>query len=215
MEKQIENFDREEFSDVLGLACESANVLFKHFKWFFHEINRTNVRIIGVASKDEDPSIQIQINNLMDSLNTMANTVAEETINLKENLEGRILSLKDKSDKMWNVVMKSGDASKVLAILESSKVIPLVIYAKKRKDIVSIDGSTTRGKVDVDCAGEKGVVKGNVLSGEIKTSGPGIRTRNRMKSQAEALGIDVSDTMDNVQKLDAIEMESVDILNNM
>lgn len=81
--KRIENFDREDLSDVLGSARDNVNVLFKLFKWYFHEINRTDVRIRGVASKAEDPSVQSRIDNLMDGLNNVANTVAEEIVNLK------------------------------------------------------------------------------------------------------------------------------------
>lgn len=76
----IKNFDREDCFDVLGSACDNVNVLFKLFKWLFHEMNRTNVHIRSIACKVEDPLIKSQIDILMVGLNTIANTMVEELL---------------------------------------------------------------------------------------------------------------------------------------
>lgn len=127
-----------------------------------------------------------------------------------------MLSLEDKIDKIWNVVMKGGDAPKVLAMSNSTKAISLVTTVKKRKENVFADVIATGGKLmDMDYATDKGAAEGFVLSSEVKTGGPRVRTRNKMKNQAGASGIEVFDTVVKGQKLAASEMEAVEILNNM
>lgn len=95
-----------------------------------------------------------------------------------------MLSLEEKIDKIWNVVMKSGESPKVLTMSDST----MDFSPKKRKEILSVDVMVVEGKLMVEDVVVKGVAKGFVLSCEVKNCGLRVRTRNRLKNQTGGLG---------------------------
>jgi hypothetical protein len=76
------NINREDLPNFFGLGKDIFISLYKMFKWFFHELNMTNVRVRGVVSKTMDiyhAFVQTQIDSLLSSLKT----IVEEMLKMK------------------------------------------------------------------------------------------------------------------------------------
>lgn len=56
VEKDDFNFRRDIILDYLGLVKESSLSLLKLFKWFFHEMNSTNVWVRAMTNNAKDTS---------------------------------------------------------------------------------------------------------------------------------------------------------------
>lgn len=176
VENDVFSFDREDVPNVLGVAKEGSISLFKIFKWVFHMLNMTNVRVRGAMSKVGESLVQTQVDELYDSMNIVVDTATEEMLKMKQAFEKRILTLEEQMERII-VKLDKGVYGTNSAMRYESKGLSTTFEKENKCMEITLGEEVGAGEwqVEEEVSVDKATSSQNVLIDEVNMIGPGAR----------------------------------------